>query len=384
MRIASRMKELPPYLFAELDRKTAKMRSRGADVINFGIGDPDLPTPKHVVKACCEAARQPENHRYPSYEGLLAFREAVARRVKKDRGVTVDPEKEVIALIGSKEGIHNIHFSMVERGDVVLYPTPGYPVYRTGALFAGAEPYPLPLKEELQFLPDLEEVPREKVKKAKILWLNYPNNPTASVASKKFYREVVDFAQDNNILVCSDEAYSKFTFDGYKAHSFLEVKGGAEVGIVFDSLSKTYNMTGWRLAYALGNDEAIQALKEVKTNVDSGVSQIIQHAGIAALASSQECVKSNLRIYKERRDVMVDGLNDIGLVCAKPKATFYLWLKIPGRNSLRFADMLLEKTAIVCTPGIGFGEHGEGYVRFALTQPVERIKEALERMEKVL
>ena len=384
MKLASRLTQLPPYLFAELDRKTALMRSKGADVITFGIGDPDLPTPEHIIKACCDAAKDPVNHRYPSYEGMLAFREAVAQRVLRDRGIKVDPEKEVIALIGSKEGIHNIHFSLVEAGDVVLYTDPGYPVYRTGAVFAGAEPYPLPLREERDFLPDLEAVPKEKVERARILWLNYPNNPTTGVADKGFYREVVEFAQDNDIVVCSDEAYSRFTFDGYKAVSFLEVEGGMETGIVFDSLSKTYNMTGWRIAYALGNEDVIQALKKVKTNVDSGVSQIIQQAGITALTSSQECVEENLQVYRERRDVMVEGLNDIGLECPKPKATFYLWLRAPGGDSMKFADMLLEKAAVVCTPGVGFGEYGEGYVRFALTQPVDRIKEALQRMEKVL
>lgn len=383
MRLASRMARLPPYLFAELDRRVEEKRREGADVISFGVGDPDLPTPRHIIEACCEAAKKPENHRYPSYEGMLRFREAVAERYKKDRGVEVDPEKEVIALIGSKEGIHNIHFALVEQGDVVLYPEPGYPVYRTGALFAGGEPYAVPLKEEHGFLPDLEALPREKVKKARILWLNYPNNPTASVAGREFYKEAVDFALDNDIVICSDEAYSRFTFDGYKACSLLEVEGGMEAGVVFDSLSKTYNMPGWRLAYALGNEEVIQALKEVKTNVDSGVSQIIQEAGIAALTSSQECVAANLEVYRERRDAMVEGLNRLGFKCSKPKATFYLWLRVPG-DSMGFASMLLEKAAVVCTPGVGFGEHGEGYVRLALTQPMARIREALDRMENVL
>jgi LL-diaminopimelate aminotransferase len=384
MRLASRLTQLPPYLFAELDRKTELMRSRGVDVITFGIGDPDLPTPGHIVEACCEAARDPVNHRYPSYEGMPAFREAVAQRVKEDKGIEVDPDKEVIALIGSKEGIHNIHFALVEKGDVVLYTDPGYPVYRTGAIFAGARPFPLPLREERNFLPDLEAVPDATARKARILWLNYPNNPTTGVADREFYREVLDFARDNDIVVCSDEAYSRFTFDGYRAVSLLEVEGGMDAGIVFDSLSKTYNMTGWRIAYALGNQEVIGALKKVKTNVDSGVPQIIQRAGIAALTSSQDCVEENLRVYRERRDVMVGGLKEIGLECSRPKATFYLWLKVPDGDSMKFADTLLEEAGVVCTPGVGFGEYGEGYVRFALTQPVERIREALERMEKVV
>lgn len=384
MRLASRITQLPPYLFAELDRKMAAKRREGVDVINFGVGDPDLPTPEHIINACCEAAKNPKNHRYPSYEGMLRFREAVAERYRKDRRVEVDPEREVVALIGSKEGIHNIHFSLVERGDVVLYPSPGYPVYCTGALFAGGEPYAVPLPEERNFIPDLEAVPKDKTEKAVILWLNYPNNPTTGVAEKEFYKEAIDFARDNDIIICSDEAYSRFTFDGYRACSLLEVRGGMEVGVVFDSLSKTYNMTGWRLAFAIGNAEVVQALGKVKTNVDSGVSQIIQEAGIAALTSSQECVEANLKIYRERRDGMVEGLNRLGFRCSKPKATFYIWLRVPGGDSMKFADMLLEKAAIVCTPGVGFGEHGEGYVRFALTQPVARIREALDRMENIL
>ncbi|MDI6654692.1 MAG: aminotransferase class I/II-fold pyridoxal phosphate-dependent enzyme, partial [Candidatus Hydrothermarchaeota archaeon] len=234
------------------------------------------------------------------------------------------------------------------------------------------------------FLPDLGAIAKEKIKKAKLMWINYPNNPTAAAADKAFYKEVVDFASDNNIVVCSDEAYSAIAFDGYKAPCFLEVEGAREVGIVFDSLSKTYSMTGWRIGYAAGNAETIEALGKVKTNVDSGVSQIIQEAAIAALRGPQDCVKQNIKIYQERRDVFVRGLNELGLSCEKPRATFYVWLEVPNRNSLAFANMLLEKADVVCTPGIGFGEYGEGFVRFALTQPVERIKEALERMEKVL
>ncbi len=384
MKMSSRITKLPPYLFVELDKRVAEKRKDGVDIITFGVGDPDLPTPEHIINACCEAVRKPENHRYPSYEGMLSFREAVAERYEKDRNLRIDPEREVIALIGSKEGVHNINFALLERGDVVLYPDPGYPVYRTGAVFAGGGAYAMPLKEEDAFLPDFSAVPPEKAKKARLIWLNYPNNPTASVAEKAFYREAIDFALENDLAICSDEAYSKMAFDGYKVKSLLEVKGGREVGLVFNSLSKTYNMTGWRLGYALGNTELVQALGKVKTNVDSGVSQIIQEAGIAALRSSQECVMENLRIYGERREVLVNGLNRLGMPCKKPMATFYVWLKVPGGDSMEFANMLLEKAAVVCTPGIGFGEHGEGYVRFALTQPVARIREALDRMEKVL
>jgi len=384
MQIAQRIKSLPPYLFAELDRKISEEKKAGKEVITFGMGDPDLPTPKHIIDACCEAAKKPENHRYPSYEGMPEFRSAVAERYERDFNLKFDPEKEVIALIGSKEGIHNINFAFIERGDVVLYPDPGYPVYKTGALFAGGEPFAMPLLKENDFLPDLEAIPRRKIKKARLLWINYPNNPTAAIADKAFYKEVVDFASDNNIVVCSDEAYSAIAFDGYKAPCFLEIKGAREVGIVFDSLSKTYNMAGWRIGYAAGSAEIIEALGKVKTNVDSGVSQIIQEAGIAALLGNQDCIKQNIRVYQERRDVFVSGLNKLGLSCEKPRATFYVWLEVPNRNSLAFANMLLEKAGVVCTPGVGFGEYGEGFVRFALTQPVERIRDALERMEKVV
>lgn len=384
MQIAQRIKNLPPYLFAELDRKISEKKKVGRDVITFGMGDPDLPTPEHIIEACCTAAKKPENHRYPSYEGMLEFRSAVAERCRRDFNLKFDPDKEVIALIGSKEGIHNINFAFVEKGDVVLYPDPGYPVYKTGALFAGGAPFAMHLSKEKNFLPDLGAIPKQKIKKAKLMWINYPNNPTAAIADKAFYKEVVDLAADNEIVVCSDEAYSAIAFDGYKASCFLEVKGAREVGIVFDSLSKTYNMTGWRIGYACGNAGIIGALGKVKTNVDSGVSQIIQEAAIAALLGNQDCVKQNIRIYQERRDVFVRGLNELGLSCEKPRATFYVWLEVPNRSSLAFANMLLEKAGIVCTPGIGFGKCGEGFVRFALTQPVDRIKEALERMEKVV
>ncbi len=383
MELAERIKSLPPYLFAELDRKIAEKRKEGVDIISFGIGDPDIPTPDHIIKAACEAANNPENHRYPSYEGMLKFREAVAERFKRDYGVELKPDGEVITLIGSKEGIHNIHLAFVNPGDYVLYSSPGYPVYKTGPIFAGGKAYAMPLKKENSFLPDLDAVPEEVARKAKLMWISYPNNPTSAVAELDFYKEVVDFARDYDIIVCSDEAYSGIAFDGYRVRSFLEADGAKEVGIVIDSLSKTYNMTGWRIAYAAGSEEVIKGLGKVKTNVDSGASQIIQEAGIAALLGPQDCVRKNVEIYQERRDVLYNGLEKLGIKCQKPKATFYLWAEVEDGNSLNFADKLLE-AGVVVTPGVGFGEEGEGYVRFALTQPVERIQEALERMEKVL
>jgi LL-diaminopimelate aminotransferase len=384
LEFADRIKRLPPYLFAELDRKIEEKKREGVDVISLGVGDPDIPTPRHIIDACCEAAKKPENHRYPTYEGMLSFREAVSNRYLLDYGVEVDPEREVIALLGSKEGIHNIHFAFVNPGDLVFYTDPGYPVYRTGPLFAGGEIYCMPLLKDNNFLPDLEAIPEEKAKKAKIMWINYPNNPTAAVANEEFYKEVVDFAHDNDILICSDEAYSHIAYDGYKPPSLLEVEGAKEVGVVFNSLSKAYNMTGWRIGYAVGNEDAISGLRKVKTNVDSGVSQIIQEAAIKALTDPQECIRENIKVYQERRDVLVEGLHRMGLKCEKPKATFYVWLEVPDGDSIAFANMLLDKAGVVCTPGIGFGQYGEGYVRLALTQPVERIKEALERMEGVL
>ncbi len=382
MRYAERIGRLPPYLFAELDRKVEEKRRQGVDIISFGVGDPDIPTPEHIVRAACEAAKNPENHRYPSYEGKLTYRQAVAERFRSDFGVELDPEREVIALIGSKEGVHNIHFAFVDPGDVVLCPCPAYPVYRTGTLFAGGVPEVLPLREERRFLPDLWEVPEEKLKRARMLWLNYPNNPTAAVAELDFYREVVEFATEYGLIVCSDEAYASMAFDGYKVRSFLEAEGAMDVGIVINSLSKTYSMTGWRIAYACGNAEVIEGLKKVKTNVDSGASGIIQDAAIAALRGPQECVQDAVREYQRRRDVMVEGLRRLGFRVEKPKATFYLWVPVPGGNSIAFAERLLE-AGVVVTPGVGFGEHGEGYVRLALTQPVERIREALERMEEL-
>jgi LL-diaminopimelate aminotransferase len=383
MVFADRIKSLPPYLFAEIDRKIAQKKKEGVDIIDLGVGDPDIPTPEHIISACCEAAKKPENHRYPSYAGMLSFREAVAERYKRDYGLNLDPKGEVITLMGSKEGIYHAHFALVNPGDVVLYSSPGYPVPPVAANFAGGVPHPMPLLKENNFLPDLEAIPEDTAKKAKMMWINYPNNPTAAVAPVEFYKEVVDFANDHDVVVCSDEAYSSISYDS-RHQTFLEIEGAMDVGIAFDSLSKTYNMTGWRIGYAVGKSEIISGLGKVKTNVDSGASQIIQEAGITALNGPQDCVKENIKIYKERRDALVEGLNSIGLACQKPRATFYVWLEVPGGDSMAFAGKLLDEAGVVCTPGIGFGEHGEGFVRLTLTQSVEIIKEAAGRIEKVI
>ncbi len=383
MVFADRIENLPPYLFAEIDKKISQKRRAGADVIDLGVGDPDIPTPEHIIDACCKAANKPENHRYPSYEGMLSFRQAVAERYERDYNLKLSPEDEVITLVGSKEGIHNMHFALVNPGDIVLCSNPGYPVYATGTTFAGGVPHSMPLLKENNFLPDLDAIPKDVAKSAKIMWINYPNNPTAAVADRGFYEDVVDFARDNDIVVCSDEAYSAIAYD-FKPPCFLEVEGAMDVGIVFDSLSKMYNMTGWRIAYAVGNSKIVSGLGSVKTNIDSGASRIIQEAGIAALTSSQDCIKENIKTYQKRRDALVDRLNDIGLACQKPKATFYVWLEVPGGDSMAFANRLLDRASVVCTPGVGFGRYGEGFVRIALTQPVDRIKEAVDRIGEVL
>lgn len=380
---AERLRNLPPYLFEEIDRKIGHARKKGIDIISFGIGDPDLPTPRHIIEECKRAVEKPENHRYPSSKGKPKFREAVAARVKEEYHVTLDAENEITALIGSKEGIHNIHLAFVNPGDTVLYTNPGYPVYSISPGFLGAHPHPLPLTEERGFLPDLWATPDEIAKKAKILWLNYPNNPTSATATKDLYREALEFAEQYDCIVCSDEAYSAIAYDGYKPPSLIEMEGVFERGIVFNSLSKTYNMTGWRIGYAFGSKEVVSGLAKLKGNVDSGQSRFIQDAATLALRGSQKAVDENVAIYKERRDLLVKGLRKLGLHIEAPKATFYLWMKVPDGDSMSFATKLLEK-GVVVTPGIGFGEYGEGYVRFALTQGIKRIKEALARLEGAL
>ncbi len=382
MELAERLKVLPPYLFAELDEMKKRKISEGVDVIDFGVGDPDLPTPKHIVEAMKRAVEKPENHKYPSYEGKPEFREAVANFYRRRKSVSLDAEKEVIALIGSKEGIAHLPLAFVNPGDYVLVPDPAYPVYSSSTILAGGRPYALPLKEENGFLPDLESVPDEVVKKAKVLFLNYPNNPTTAVAEMDFIKECVDFCIDNGIILAHDAAYSEVAFD-YRPKSFLEYENAFECTIEFGSLSKTYNMTGWRIGYAVGNEEILKGLLKVKTNVDSGVFQAVQDAAIAALNGDDSVIDENNRVYKERRDVLVEGLRKLGFDVEKPKATFYVWLKVGG-SSLEFAKNLLDKAGVLVTPGVGFGEHGEGFVRFALTRSVERIKEALERMERAL
>ncbi|MBU4560831.1 LL-diaminopimelate aminotransferase [bacterium] len=384
MKKAERIEKLPVYLFAQIDRAKREAIAKGVDIIDFGVGDPDLPTPNHIIEALSRAAKDPKNHRYPSYEGMLKFREAAASWYKKRFQVELDPEREVLTLIGAKEGIGHIPLAFINEGDIALIPDPGYPVYRAGVTLAGGIPHSIPLLKENNFLPDLGAIDRKIAKKVKLIFLNYPNNPTSAVAGKDFFKKVVAFAKENDVIVCHDATYSELGYDGYKPPSFLEVEGAKEVGIEFHSLSKTYNMTGWRIGFAVGNSDILAGLGSIKTNVDSGVFQAIQYAGIEALAGPQECIAQNVATYKERRDILVEGLNRLGWGVSLPKVAFYAWIPVPQRyTSAKLCEVLLEKCGIVMTPGNGFGKSGEGYIRAALTVDKSRIEEAVRRIENL-
>jgi len=384
MKIAQRIETIPPYLFAEIDKKKEEALKRGIDIINLGIGDPDQPTSNNIINKLIESVKDPKTHNYPPYQGTAEFRQAVASWYKNRFGVDLDPDKEVIALIGSKEGIAHVFLAFIDPGDFSLIPDPGYPVYKTGTLFANGFPYIMPLLEENDFLPDLEEIDEEVAQRAKLMFINYPNNPTAAVANKDFFEKVIKFAKKYDILVCHDFAYSEMTFDDYKANSFLEIDGAKEVGIEFHSLSKTYNMTGWRLGFAVGNQEAISALSVIKTNIDSGVFKAIQQAGIEALTGPQDNIEKMNKIYTSRRNVVINGLNKLGWNLKPTKATFYIWIPTSNKmSSMEFSNLLLEKTGIIVTPGIGYGEYGEGYVRIALTVDEKRLEEAIERLKSL-
>jgi len=373
--------QLPPYLFAQLDEAKNELKKKGKDLIDLGIGDPDLPTPSPIIRRLYQAAKDPQNHRYPPYEGLLSFREAISEWYERRFGVKLNPEDEILTLIGSKEGIAHISLALINPGDLALVPDPAYPVYRTGVIFAGGMPSSMPLLEKNRFLPSLEEIDKEVARRTKILFVNYPNNPTGATATRDFFQKVVDFAREFNIVVCHDLAYSEIFFDECPPCSFLEVKGAKEVGVEFHSLSKSFNMTGWRIGFVVGNKEVIQALREVKTNVDSGVFQAVQEAGIEALKLPEEVSQQIRRVYQRRRDILVEGLRQIGWKINPPKATFYLWIKVPC-SSVEFARVLLEECGVVVTPGVGFGTHGEGYIRIALTVEEERIREAVKRIKE--
>ncbi len=381
---SDRLNSLPPYLFKEIDRQKEEVRKRGVDIIDLGVGDPDMPTPPHIIEALNKAAIDPANHRYPSYSGMGDFNEAVARWYKRRFNVDLDYENEVVTLIGSKEGIAHIPLAFINTGDLALVTSPGYPVYHTGVQFAGGQAYFMDLLKENDFLPDFNTVPEEIADKARMMFINYPNNPTSAVATRAFFQEVVAFAESHNIIVCHDAAYTELAFDGYRPISFLEAEGAKATGVEFHSLSKTYNMTGWRIGFAVGRAEVIQALGQIKSNIDSGAFQAVQIAGIAALEEDQACVENINRVYTERRDILVDGLVELGLSVEKPRATFYVWIEVPkGYNSAEFTSHLLSNGGIVVTPGNGFGAAGEGYVRMALTVDKERLKEAVERIGSI-
>lgn len=381
---ADRLKALPPYLFAEIDRKKADLAAKGVDIISLGVGDPDLPTPPHIVERLKEASQNPVNHRYPSYEGMPSFRKSAADWCRKRFGVDLDQGTEVVSLIGSKEGIAHLPLAFVNPGDVVLCPDPAYPVYEIGTLFAGGETHIMPLKEENGFLPDLDAIPGDILPRAKLMFLNYPNNPTSACTTLDFFQRVVDFARDNGIIVCHDAAYTEVYYDDEAPVSFLQAQGAMEVGVEFHSLSKTYNMTGWRIGFAYGNSDVVAGLGRIKTNIDSGIFQAVQEAGIEALTGSQEPVAELRKTYQRRRDLACESLTGMGFTCLVPKATFYMWVNTPeGVGSADFVSRVLTETGVVLTPGNGFGQHGEGYFRISLTVDEERLAEALSRMERL-
>ena len=384
MQLAHRLDQLPPYLFFEISHKIQEKRRQGVDVVSFGIGDPDIPTPQHIVDALTKGAHKPPNHRYPESDGLPELRKAIADWYQARFGLSLDFDKEVISLIGAKEGIGHMALCLIDPGDVALVPDPGYPVYSVGTMFAGGQVHSLPLTEEGGWLPDLSTIPEEVAGRAKVLWINYPNNPTSALATPAFYEEVVAFAKSHDIAVCHDAAYTEVTFDGYRAPSFLETPGAKDVGIEFHSLSKTYSMTGWRLGMAVGNATLIDALLRVKSNIDSGVPQAIQEMGIEALTnSSTEWLNANNAVYQRRRDRTVQVLRRIGLEVDPPKAGLYVWARVPeGWTSAGLAAELLEAHSVVVTPGRGYGVYGEGYIRLSLTTPDDRVEEGLRRLER--
>ena len=382
--LSRRLTALPPYLFKELDRVRDEVRARGVDIIDLGVGDPDRPTPNNIVAALQKTAENPAHHKYPCYSGMNVFREVVAQWYKSRHGVELYPDTEVCSLIGCKEGIAHFPLAFVNPGDVVLIPEPSYPVYNSGTLFAGGEPHFIPLKEDNAFLPDFEAVDKDVLKKAKIMWVNYPNNPTGATANKDFYTRLVAWAKKHQIIIASDAAYSEMTHDGQPHPSILEIPGAKEVAIEFHSLSKTYNMTGWRLGWAAGNETLIKGLGQVKNNIDSGVFQAVQEAGMVALTGDQSSVRAMGQLYRERREVLIAGLTSAGLSVFPSQAGFYVWVRLPkGIKSADFSARLLNEVGIVATPGNGFGPSGEGYARFALVQEVDRLKEAADRLAQV-
>ena len=384
MRYSRRLDRIPPYLFAEIDRKLAEKKAQGVDVISFGVGDPDMPTPAAVVDRLCEAARMPENHRYPSYFGLAEFRASAARWLERRFAIKMDPSCEILPLMGSKEGIAHMALAALDPGDIALVPEPSYPVYAMGTLLAGAESHFLPLTPQGGFLPDLEGIPGDVLARARILWINYPNNPTGAVAQIDFFERAVAFCRAHDIILAHDNAYSEITFDGFVAPSVLQVSNADDVAVEFHSLSKTFNMTGWRIGFACGNPETLEALGTIKTNIDSGIFNAIQIAGIEALDNRGEESRRMTGIYQARRDLLVGGLTSLGWEVTAPRGTIYIWLPVPaGFDSLGFSRHVLDRAGVFFTPGNAYGPSGEGFVRLSLTVPDDRIEEAVERLGEV-
>jgi LL-diaminopimelate aminotransferase len=382
MRFAKRLDRIPPYLFVEIDRKRDELIAQGVDIINMGVGDPDRPTPSHAIAEMIVALQDPANHNYPPNQGIKEYRVAIAELMARRYGVEgLDPNTEIISSIGSKEAIHNTFLAFVETGDYVLVPDPGYPVYRTSTIFAGGEYYTMPLLPERGFLPDLSQIPAEIARQSKLLWVNYPNNPTGAIATLEFFKELVDFCHRHEILLCHDHAYSEMAFDGYKPPSILQVDGARDIAIEFHSCSKSYNMTGWRIGYVVGCAQGIKGLSQVKTNVDSGVFKAIQKAAIAAFKTDEAELQELMSVYQHRRDLVIDGLRSLGWQIEAPKATLYVWVPVPqGYTSKDFVTLLLEKCGIIVPPGNGYGDRGEGFFRIALTVADSRLQEAIERM----
>lgn len=382
MKVSERLEQIPPYLFAEIDRKIAEAKAKGIDIISLGIGDPDSPTLQPIVDEMHKAIDNPKNHDYPPYNGTEQFRKGACDWMKRRFGVELNPDTEMLANIGSKEAIAHVFFAYVDKGDYTLVPDPGYPVYHNATIFAGGTPYEMPLLEENGYLPDFDKIPEDIAKKSKLMFLNYPNNPTSATADLDFWKKAVDFCKKYDILLCSDMAYSEMTFDGYKAPSVLQVEGAKDVAIEFYSHSKSYNMTGWRVGFVCGNADAIKALGTIKNNIDSGTFKAIQQAATTAFTVDEKYITDLNNMYQERRDAAEEGFRELGWDIKPSKATFYLWLPVPkGMTSEEFVTVMLEKAHVVVPPGNGYGKYGEGYFRVALTKDVETIKKCIQRMK---
>jgi len=382
MKLAKRVESLPPYLFAEISKKIAAKRAQGFDVVTFAIGDPDLPTPPHILDSLHRAANEPSNHRYPESEGLPELRQSIADWYERRFEVRFDPQKETLPLIGSKEGIAHMALCLIDPGDVALLPDPGYPVYEIGTMFAGGQPYRVDLSREGKWLPDFDRIPNDVADRARLIWLNYPNNPTGAVADIGFFERAVAWAKKHDVVICHDNPYCDVAYDGYKPVSIFQAPGARDVAVEFNSWSKIYNMTGWRIGMVVGNPVLVDALMRVKSNVDSGIPQAIQRMAIDAVYGPQDCIDEHNSIYQRRRDRMVEVLRKIGLEVDTPKASLYIWAKLPaGVTSAEYAARLIEDCSVVVTPGRGYGLNGEGYIRLSVTTPDDRMEEGLRRLE---